>query len=97
MSIEGATPDHLVQVEGLTKAFADLEVLKGINLTVPSGSVTTLIGPSGSGKTTVLRCLNALEVADAGVVTVADVTVDYATHPRKAELTRLRAQSATVF
>ena len=94
---EAAAQTQLVRVEGLEKAFGDLEVLKGINLTVPSGSVTTLIGPSGSGKTTVLRCLNALEIADAGVVTVADVTVDYAAHPRKPELNRLRAQSAMVF
>ncbi len=88
---------ELVRVQGLTKAFAHLEVLKGIDLAVPSGSVTTLIGPSGSGKTTVLRCLNALEIADAGVVTVAGVSVDYATHPGKQELSRLRAQSAMVF
>ncbi len=91
-----AGPD-LVQVQGLTKAFDDLEVLKGIDLSVPSGSVTTLIGPSGSGKTTVLRCLNTLEIPDAGVVRVGDVRLDFATHPGKKELTRLRAQSAMVF
>jgi cystine transport system ATP-binding protein len=94
---EAAAQTPLVQVEGLAKAFGALEVLKGIDLSVPSGSVTTLIGPSGSGKTTVLRCLNALEIADAGVVRVGDVVVDYAARPRKAELTRLRAQSAMVF
>jgi cystine transport system ATP-binding protein len=89
--------NELVQVRGLTKAFAELEVLKGIDLSVPAGSVTTLIGPSGSGKTTVLRCLNALEIPDAGTVSVGEVTLDFATRPAKRELTRLRAQSAMVF
>lgn len=96
-SAEPAAGGDLVQVKGLAKAFGALEVLKGIDLTVPSGSVTTLIGPSGSGKTTVLRCMNALEIGDAGVVRVAEVSVDYASHPRKQELTRLRSQSAMVF
>ncbi|TPW78466.1 amino acid ABC transporter ATP-binding protein [Schumannella sp. 10F1B-5-1] len=70
------TPDAsgpLLTVTGLRKSFGDLEVLKGIDLTLPRGRVLVLIGPSGSGKTTVLRSLNALEVADAGVVELAGV------------------------
>ncbi len=89
--------DPLVRVTGLTKAFDDLEVLKGIDFTVPSGSVTVLIGPSGSGKTTVLRSMNGLEIADAGMVGIGDVSVDFATKPGKAALVTLRAQSAMVF
>ena len=87
----------LVDVAGVHKRFGEVEVLKGIDFTAAAGTVTVLIGPSGSGKTTVLRCLNALEIADAGVVTVGSVSVDYAAKPRKQELTRLRGQSAMVF
>ena len=87
----------LVEVTGLAKAFGDVEVLRDVGFAVPSGSVTVLIGPSGSGKTTVLRCLNALETADAGSVRIGDVEVDYAASPGKRALTQLRAQSAMVF
>jgi len=87
----------LVEVAGLHKRFADNEVLKGIDFTADPGTVTVLIGPSGSGKTTVLRCLNGLEVPDAGVVSVGGVALDFGTRPAERELVRLRAQSAMVF
>lgn len=93
----------LVEVTGLRKSFGDNQVLKGVDAAVPAGSVTVLIGPSGSGKTTVLRCLNALERPEAGVVRVGDVSVDFAALPslgrrsaQQAEV-RLRAQSGMVF
>ncbi|QWT17817.1 amino acid ABC transporter ATP-binding protein [Collinsella sp. zg1085] len=60
--------DVLIAVEGLRKSFGELEVLKGINLTVAKGEVVTLIGASGSGKSTLLRCLNLLEEPDEGNV-----------------------------
>ncbi|WP_448059203.1 amino acid ABC transporter ATP-binding protein [Cellulomonas hominis] len=87
----------LVHVRGLTKSFGDYHVLRGIDLDVAPGSVTVIIGPSGSGKTTLLRCLNALEIPDAGTVEVAGVTVDFAVKHSPAELRRLRAQSGMVF
>jgi cystine transport system ATP-binding protein len=87
----------LLEVTDLAKAFGGVEVLRGIDFTVQSGSVTVLIGPSGSGKTTVLRCLNALETGDAGTVRIGDVSVDYGTRPGKRALAPLRAQSAMVF
>jgi len=87
----------LVEVRGLTKSFGDLQVLRGIDLTVARGSVTVLIGPSGSGKTTLLRCLNSLEVPDAGTVRVDDVALDLTRRPTRAELRRLRATSGMVF
>lgn len=87
----------LVEVHGLTKSFGDLHVLRGIDLTVPRGTVTVLIGPSGSGKTTLLRCLNSLEVPEAGTVRVDDVELDLARRPSRTELRRLRATSGMVF
>jgi cystine transport system ATP-binding protein len=89
--------ESLLSAIGLHKRFDELEVLKGIDLEVPAGSVACLIGPSGSGKTTVLRSLNALEIPDAGVVSIGDVTVDFSAAPTKKELVRLRTQSAMVF
>ena len=48
------------------KSFGDNEVLKGIDLSVASGEVLTIIGPSGSGKSTLLRCVNLLEPLQSG-------------------------------
>jgi cystine transport system ATP-binding protein len=88
---------ELVQVTGLQKSFGANHVLRGVDLRVPTGSVTVLIGPSGSGKTTVLRSLNALEVPDAGVVRIGEVELDFAARVDKRAQARLRAQSGMVF
>lgn len=87
----------LIVADGVRKAFGDNEVLKGVSFSVPSGSATTVIGPSGSGKTTLLRSLNALDVPDAGVVQIGEVTVDFAKPVSKDLLKSYRAQSAMVF
>jgi polar amino acid transport system ATP-binding protein len=50
------------------KRFGAHEVLRGIDLSVADGTVTSVIGPSGSGKSTLLRCLNLLEPIDAGAI-----------------------------
>ena len=55
-----------IRVEGLRKSFGDLEVLRGIDLTVEDHEVVCLIGASGSGKSTLLRCIDLLEPVDAG-------------------------------
>lgn len=57
------TKDLMVEAQRVRKNFGRLEVLKGIDLEVPRGTVTCLIGPSGSGKSTLLRCINHLETA----------------------------------
>jgi len=62
--------DVMIEAQGVTKSFGELEVLKGIDLTVPKGSVTCIIGPSGSGKSTFLRCINQLETLDGGYILV---------------------------
>jgi polar amino acid transport system ATP-binding protein len=55
-----------LRVEALHKSFDDLEVLRGINLTVAEHEVVCLIGASGSGKSTLLRCVNLLEPINSG-------------------------------
>ena len=61
-----------VRIEGLHKSFGDLEVLRGIDLTVAEHEVVCLIGASGSGKSTLLRCVNLLEPVDAGRVVIGE-------------------------
>ncbi|MGQ7297931.1 amino acid ABC transporter ATP-binding protein [Quadrisphaera sp. KR29] len=93
----------LLEATGLEKSFGKTRVLRGVDLSVPAGTVSVLIGPSGSGKTTVLRCLNALERPEAGAVRISDVSVDFAGLPQQGRRAaqraeaRLRAQSGMVF
>ena len=92
----GAGP--VITVSGLRKAFGAVRVLDGVDLAVRRGEVLAVIGSSGSGKTTLLRCLNGLEMADAGVVQVAGgARVDFDTHPSPREVQALREGSAMVF
>ena len=67
---EGKTGRNMIHVEHLKKNFNQLEILKDINIDVTEGEVVVIIGPSGSGKSTFLRCLNGLETATSGTVTV---------------------------
>lgn len=59
-----------LSVENLKKNFGATEVLKGISFELEKGEVLAIIGSSGSGKTTLLRCLNFLETADEGIISV---------------------------
>ena len=60
----------ILEVKGIKKNFDVTEVLKGIDFSLEKGEVLSIIGSSGSGKTTLLRCLNFLEFADEGVISV---------------------------
>ncbi len=60
----------ILEVTNLKKKFGSLEVLKGITFTLEKGEVLSIIGSSGSGKTTLLRCINSLETATDGKITV---------------------------
>ena len=96
-----ATP--VVSIRGLWKSFADVPVLKGVDLDVHRGEVVTLIGPSGSGKTTLLRCINLLDPYDAGSVTIDGVEVGYRDEGgdrvarSERELAPIRAETGMVF
>jgi iron(III) transport system ATP-binding protein len=57
-----------LEVRGLHKAFGATQVLRGVDLEVPSGALAAVLGPSGCGKTTLLRVVAGFEVADAGSV-----------------------------
>lgn len=60
-----------IEVSGLTKSFGDLQVLAGVDLCVPHGSIYALLGQNGAGKTTLVRILSTLLPADAGTAEVA--------------------------
>lgn len=77
----------MIDVINLKKGFGDVEVLKGIDLTVNKGDIVAIIGPSGSGKSTFLRCLNCMEDPTGGSiifngVDIADMSVDINEHRR---------------
>ncbi|GAB19021.1 putative amino acid ABC transporter ATP-binding protein [Gordonia effusa NBRC 100432] len=67
----------MVRADGVCKNFGALQVLKGINLEVQRGEVACLIGPSGSGKSTFLRCVNHLDVVNAGRLVVDGELIGY--------------------
>ncbi|MGW3543998.1 ATP-binding cassette domain-containing protein [Nocardia niigatensis] len=63
-------PGPAIEITGLTKSFGDQPVLRGIDVTVPAGTVFALLGPNGAGKTTVVRILTTLNRPDGGEVRV---------------------------
>lgn len=67
---------HMIKIENVRKSFGDLEVLKGISLTINDGEIYGIIGRSGAGKSTLLRCINGLEAYDSGAITVNGDLVD---------------------
>lgn len=64
--------EPLLRISHVRKSFGTLEVLKDISIDVFKGDVVSILGPSGSGKTTLLRCVNFLERADDGLITLDD-------------------------
>lgn len=85
--------DEVIRVEGLTKNFGQLQVLRGIDCSVRSSEVVCVIGPSGSGKSTFLRCLNGLEEASGGRVLVRGISV----HDNHTDVDALRSEIGMVF
>ena len=56
----------MIQLEGITKSFGALQVLKGIDLEIGKGEVVSIVGPSGAGKTTLLQIMGTLDKPDGG-------------------------------
>ena len=86
----------MLQVEHIAKTFGERQVLEDVNLQVNKGDVVVILGPSGSGKTTFLRCLNHLEKADSGRLTLAGKIYDLAKLSKK-DILEIRQKTAFVF
>ena len=84
----------MIQVVDLYKTFAGHQVLKGVNLTIEPGKITTIIGGSGAGKTVLLKHLNALLLPDRGQVLVDGVDI---TRLRQKGLNRIRNKFGVLF
>ena len=69
---------YTIELDQITKSYGDTQILNGLDLLVPAGSVFALLGPNGAGKTTVIRILATLLKADGGSARIAghDVVSD---------------------
>ena len=99
-----AEPGAALRVDDLYKRFGDLEVLKGVSLTACEHDVIAILGASGSGKSTLLRCINLLEVPDAGEVHVGGELIRMRADRRgqavpadRRQVDRIRARLGMVF
>lgn len=88
--------EYMVQLKDIHKSYGKNEILKGINMNIKKGEIVVILGPSGSGKTTLLRCINFLERADSGSITVDNFEVDCKKGSKK-EIRQLRTKTAMVF
>ncbi|GAA5528599.1 amino acid ABC transporter ATP-binding protein [Herpetosiphon gulosus] len=83
----------MISINKVSKFFGDFRALDNVSLTVDRGEVLMIVGPSGSGKSTLLRCINHLEVPDAGEIIIDGKHVT----PKERELNAIRAEVGMVF
>ncbi|MGX1447985.1 L-cystine transport system ATP-binding protein [Bacillus sp. 153480037-1] len=86
----------MIHIKQVHKAFGQNHILKGIDLTVEKGEVVVILGPSGSGKSTFLRCLNFLERADQGEISIDQTTVTF-NQAKPKDILAIRRKTAMVF
>lgn len=65
----------MIKLEGITKSFGSLQVLKGIDLEINKSEIVSIVGPSGAGKTTLLQIMGTLDDPDAGTVEIDGTVV----------------------
>lgn len=89
----------MITLTGIDKFFGSSQVLHGIDLSLREGSVTALIGPSGSGKSTLLRCVNLLEMPQAGRLKLGEAEIDFSrqARPHRKQIQAIRVQTGMVF
>lgn len=83
----------IVEFRKVVKSYGDLDVLKGVDLSIQPGEIVFLIGPSGSGKSTLLRCINVLETIQSGELIVDGISVK----GTAAEIRQIRLEAGMVF
>ncbi|MDF2879374.1 MAG: ABC-type polar amino acid transport system, ATPase component [Clostridia bacterium] len=88
----------MFEIKNLSKSFGESKILKNIDLVVKPNQTTIIIGPSGSGKTTLLRCINLLEIPDAGTLDLNGEVVSFnGEKVTKKEILKLRKKTGMVF
>lgn len=65
----------MIKLEGITKSFGSLQVLKGIDLEIAKGEIVSIVGPSGAGKTTLLQIMGTLDKPDSGTICLNNIEV----------------------
>lgn len=83
---------EMIKITNLEKSFGDLQVLKGVNMSIAEKEVVVIIGPSGSGKSTLLRCMNYLEEPTGGSVVVDGIPLT-----SEANINEIRKEVGMVF
>jgi polar amino acid transport system ATP-binding protein len=83
----------MIEIKNVHKSYGNLNILKGVDMSVEKGEVVSIIGPSGSGKSTLLQCINGLESISDGNICVDGVDV----FSRATDLNALRANVGIVF
>ncbi len=84
----------ILWAENIRKTYGDVEILRGVSLSISKGELKVLIGPSGAGKSTLLQCLNFLVMPDAGDVWLEGHKID---RKKKSELYAIRQQVGMIF
>jgi cystine transport system ATP-binding protein len=89
----------MIRLEKIDKYFGSHRVLSAVDLALEPGSVTALIGPSGSGKSTLLRCVNLLEIPEAGTLELGDLRVEFSrdSKPPRDTVLAIRRRTGMVF
>ena len=80
----------MIKLEGITKSFGSLQVLKGIDLEINKGEIVSIVGPSGAGKTTLLQIMGTLDEPDAGTVQIDGTVVS---RMKEKELSAFRSKN----
>jgi len=75
----------MIEVSNITKSFGQLQVLKGVSLSISKGEIVSIVGPSGAGKTTLLQIMGTLDTADSGSVSISGTDVTKLSEPQMAQ------------
>lgn len=86
----------MLEIKGIHKKIGELEILKGVDLSVKKEDINVILGQSGSGKTTLLRCIDFLEKPDSGEIKIGQLEIN-CSHVSKKQMIEARRRMSFVF